>query len=649
MPVVENLTLEAAVSDDFTDTLANLQATLLDVAQTAESVFPIDVDESGLESTIGQLETLDAAVSAVDDDVTIDVDSDAGNVSGDGLLAGLQPNVPTPDAPNGDGAVRADGPFGLDRFLETGGAVTTVGFDNIDVTPDADVVNTESQLSDRRGGGIIGIADSLDVAQLTDELNERDVISSREATAVASDGTALGDPERIADVLGVDPADPLLDDDTDIGGLDPLGQGDQRGLFQRLRNPSSDNSAFTRLRDGLQNLEFGIREFNQAFVALVPLTVALIGALPAAIAGLAALGVAAVGAAGGLAALGGLAIFGAGLGPDGEFSTENLQAEVDEIQEAFSEAFTPLARDLSPLVDASVNGIERLFNALAARGDVLRAFTDEARAFGSFLIDRIPVVASQLLGFAEALAPILGGIGDAFASRRFFRGLAELAASAIPPLVQIGTSIQNIIPTLIRLSSGFLLAFTTVVSFIEVIFILIDIVPFLPELLGFAVSALLIYASAQTLALVATSKTLAKIAAQIKAFFVETFAALKASSATLTFANAARVAALAVGGLAVAVFTLVPALAFIGTSVGAVSSQFGGLDGNVRSATDALRQFGKQSRRVDGASFSGPSAGTPAGVSGGRSVQQTTVNVQTDGSTDDAFEASNTASFNTNT
>lgn len=258
-----------------------------------------------------------------------------------------------------------------------------------------------------------------------------------------------------------------------IGDDDEDDDNERVGLRRRMRQASLDlrdgnirlTQAVGEVTDELGDMaanskltNLSMSDIHNAFARLVPLLITFLGTVPALIGAFVTLYAAAITAAGALAALTGLAAIGFAM-EDGttNIDTERLQEALSDVRQDFLEAFAPIAERLEPLFRDGLDGLERFFNEIAQEGDALIALTDEARAFGGFLIDFIPSALRDLAALVSALSDEFGGIGRFLQQNftRIIRGMVETTVQALPAISQLLQLIASMIPPLIRMSIGF--------------------------------------------------------------------------------------------------------------------------------------------------------------------------------------------------
>jgi len=376
---------------------------------------------------------------------------------------------------------------------------------------------------------------------------------------------------------------------------------------ERLDLIDSDTLSLDGLRESITEMDVGMSDFYDILATMLPLLFTFVGAMPAAIAAVGGLATAAVGAAAALGAIGGLGLMGAAMAQNGGGmpSMEDIGDVLDELPNEFFEAFSGIAEQLAPTFESGLEGLYTFFDELADRGDVLLNLREEAEAFGGFLLNYLPNAIAALGQFADAASPIFGGIGQWLMVTDIIGGLAEVTNEALPALYAITNIIVDAIPSIIRLSIGFLemsaaiLGVMSVIGgFIKAAVTLFGIFDGGLKWLGVGIGMFLamttvvlalkkLWTTWNALTMLTAGKTLPAL-----------ISSLSLSNITLmgTAAALAKVAAMAVvatGGLAL-----------VGAGVSALASKFSILDGNISSATDSLSDFDSMQGNYGGGSMS---------------------------------------------
>lgn len=481
-----------------------------------------------------------------------------------------------------------------------------------------------------RGGGAIGASDISRAMERFGEAFSADDLFRRGGgndpmSMLGGDRTDFFDTSGMARAV----ASGDLDMDAFENPMENFGQLQGMGLTDL---PTKKGGPLSRFQEWAANIN--ATDLNNLFASLVPLLATFVGALPAAIAGVIALGAAAFAAVATLGALGGLAILGAGMGPDG-FSMDRLTERIGEIRDIVVNTLAPLANKLEPLFGRATEGLQHFLDALVQQGDVLLMFRDDAMAFGQWLIDNIPPIVASFGRFADAASDTMGMIGDAFTNIDWAAAFAGLIIETLPALMQLGTAIADILPALIEMSVGFLRFIAGLLWAIDVFGKFLSILPISAELIGLFVAGLLTATTALALASTMTSiwagTMLASAASALlmlgRQIFTVSFwilsryvpSALAGVGATLALTAAVGIL------LGVLTFGLAPVL-------GAIGGQFAGMNKEIKEATKSLKRF-KRTQAGAGA------FGTGTGGGGGRYVDVTNEITVNGGSSKEAQNA----------
>ncbi len=397
------------------------------------------------------------------------------------------------------------------------------------------------------------------------------------------------------------------------------------GLRRRMRQASLDlrdgnirlTQAVSEVTDELGDMasnskltNLSMSDIHNAFARLVPLLITFLGTVPALIGAFVTLYAAAITAAGALAALTGLAAIGFAM-EDGttNINTERLQEALSDVRQDFVEAFAPIAERLEPLFRDGLDGLERFFNALAQEGDALIALTDEARAFGGFLIDFIPSALRDLAALVSALSDEFGGIGRFLQQNftRIIRGMVETTVQSLPAISQLLQLIASMIPPLIRMSVGFVKVTSGILAFIGAIGNVLEVLNISAEAFGLvtgsvltALSGLLILTGAVRL----LGKTI--LSSLVNSLVTWVFASNAATLATYALASAIRalLAATVIG------LILLGASYLVDFASGAARAER-----EVRNLNSSLEDFNRLSSGMS-TNIGADVGGGPSGISG---------------------------------
>jgi len=324
--------------------------------------------------------------------------------------------------------------------------------------------------------------------------------------------------------------------------------------------------------------------------SILPLLLTFVGALPAAISGVVALGGAALAAAGALAAVAGIGLLGLATTPSGDLSLSTLQRRITEVANTFLDAFAPIAQHFVPLAEDGFDGLQNIARDLAVRLDTLFAVTDDARAFITYLEQSVGPTLERIAEFGIAALPIFEAIEGGLADMGLVRSFASVLADTLPSLALLSSMLVQLLGPLFRVSQGFLRVAVVLGFAFTIITRVLGAVPFLAETLGVLAGALLVATTATQLMNLATTGLITQFGrlvyvglARVEAFFASYISSTTAATlATLAFAAAA------VTLLGILSAGIVPAL-------GLTSGGFSGLSGDIDDATESLRQFDQQS------------------------------------------------------
>jgi len=596
MPTVETLDIAVNVIDDFDQTLERLQKDLIATEGVAESVDPIkidvDVDKSELLST-------QALIEGTGGDIDVGVDRSTG--TGKAMTSGgrqpmagdlLQRFGPTQGRPMGRGRSKFENPL--------------IQLDNAPEIPiDEAIIESDSG----RAGRQLQFRGPFEITP--------DFKSSQRLmkTLVGGDvsGTKPGfDPGQSIEVELTDVAPGLSGEGLPGGSGRKLKRAQNSAL--RAMGPGRSTKGLLESMPGFERISnISGNEINKLVSQIAVLLSTFIGAIPAVVAGLVALGTAAVGAAIGLAAIGGLAALGASMGSEEGFM-ENLKSTAKELIESFTDAFGPIAKELAPLFDMAVDGLKQLFQDIADSGAVLLNFREEAIALGKVLGNFLADTFVRLIAFADAASRTFSAFSDTF-DMNILGGLAAVLARIGDELGALFYLILEGLPGLVRLSEGFLRASLVVAFFIFAIFKVIEVLGPLGDVLAMVIGFIGLYAAGLLVASTVTNIFAGTaVAAAVKGLgsmiwaFGAQITALFGYIGTISTAIAATVA------FTVAVTVLYGILTFgVVPLIGAVSSKFNILSNDIGMAADELERFSQQSDKLGAGSGAGLSSRRPSG------------------------------------
>lgn len=414
--------------------------------------------------------------------------------------------------------------------------------------------------------------------------------------------------------------------------------------FRRVIQSLGDQ--FNDLRESAGNFDLRMSDMHNMLARLIPLLLVFIGAIPAVVGALWTLAAAAAAAGASMLAIAGFGALGLAM-EDGEFQAENLQEAARQARDDFLDAFAPLAERLQPVFEDGLAGLSRFFDAVADEGDALVALTDEARAFGGFLIDFVPDALRTLAALVNSMSDIFGDFGS-FLQANFsniVRTMVELTAQAVPIIAHLGMVIGSMIPAVMRLSMGFLQMVNILMTGVQIISNLLSYMGLSTRMIGLLTAMTLTAVTAWTLfnsALISTAvgglaAVGAKILAQIGTL---TGYSVAAKLATFSTWNLYRALAAIIGLTGIGI-------ALVGLSYGAsrVAEHFNILGANIDDAASSLQDFQSIQEGMSGSGFGG-SGDNPYGydpedpdMSPGSSGGVTVFNVESSG--DPAEDRSN--------
>lgn len=358
---------------------------------------------------------------------------------------------------------------------------------------------------------------------------------------------------------------------------------------------SADSAA-----DGFRLTDLRMSDMHNAMAKLIPLLATVIFALPALIGAIGALAVAAGAAAVALGSLAAFSALGFGLAEDPQNPLEGLTEAVDEIRDDFLDAFGDMARRLAPLFRDALDGLDKLFQAIANEGDSLVALTDEARAFGQWVMNTLPSALAEMARFVDAASEALAIVGEGLGGIDFFDILAHMLERTLPHLMVFGARLQEMMGHLFGLSVGFLRVTNAILLFVNAFLEIITVGGMFDEQVGIIIGSMLTFYSAILLtrgALISTMiPALIKVGSYIVTYAVQL---IGARAASITAAASTYGLATAMYALAGAVAVATAGLALIAGVSSVMGSKFGGLSSDIDSATKSLKEFRRESDRMD--------------------------------------------------
>lgn len=557
----------------------------------------------------------------------------------------------------------------LQDIAETIEAVDARGTEGIDIATSVD--NLDSELA-----GVMAEIEAFEASQSIDipmDVHDR---SFEEILGRAGAGSV----DELAGTFQDDMLAAFQGANLDFGGfnvprgrgIDGGGGGDRGGIFSSLRERARRlSNRFSNLTDRLGGFRLRMSDIHNLFASLVPLLGVFLGAIPAVITAFYGVAAAAGIAAASLAAMAGLGALGVGL-VGGQFSMDRLTQVWQDIKDSFIEAFAPLAERLQPLFEDAIDGLGRFFQAIANQGDALMALTDQARAFGSFLMDFVPGALETLAATLEALSPILSNIGSYINENfnSFMRQLTRFTAMAVPVVSELVQTFVAALPTLISIGIQFAQIATILLRMIGVLWRIITLGGALDGVMGTLIGTLLVAATAFSLANTAALRfALTGLWSGITALYRFMVALATASTQMTIFGSttlASAVSALigftaslfsTIAGLigfslsayqatiaAAAFWTAVTlgAAAFLLPMITGMAAGFLGLSNNIDKATSSLKEFDRVAGNTGGGfnpyGGASPAEAADVGGSGGPSRGtggKTVINIESSGDGDE--------------
>lgn len=378
--------------------------------------------------------------------------------------------------------------------------------------------------------------------------------------------------------------------------------GDASRAMQNMSRAADDAA------EGFQLTNLRMSDLHNALARLFPMIFTVIGALPAAIAGLVALAGAAVIAAGALAALGGFAALGMAMEEGGRDDIMGGFGDIwDEVSDDFLDAFAPIAERLAPLFRDALDGLDRLFQRIANQEDAFMTLTDDAREFGQWVMDNLPEALGEMARFADAVSGALAAVGEGIGNVDWLDVMALAIERTLPHLIVLGSQIADMAPLLFDLSMGFLRVTQIILMFLQALLNVITIGGMFGEEVGIMIGTLLTFYSVILLSRGALVTTLLPALLRLGQLMVGAAGAIMSSNTTLfSWIGTAMGASGATLSLSSAMYVLAGAVAVAtaGLSVilGATAmlgARFGDVGSNIDSATKSLKEFRREADRMD--------------------------------------------------
>ena len=517
----EKLTLdvETQFDDDDLDRLeSSLDSIDRSIADTGDGRDEVGIDfRADIGEAMGEIASLQSQIEAINDDITIDVDVNRDTI----------------------GAVGAGG--GNTELATSGGRQSLSHLIPEDIARDEGIANrmSESVAVPVRGRNsfqeqlIASAFEDADV-DLSDDVLEELTTATTANPPTHFDGPfgqgtgSIDNDQRVKNLMQVldgenalpeqigevDIEDILTPNRDSNAGL--AAEGLPSGAAVSLRQAQMDmpefddsirdRSAFRRFLDASDdfveefiNFEFTIESFHKIFASLVPLAVAFVGAMPAAISALIGLAGAALAAAGAIGAVGLLGLGGMALQGDGTFDVSRVTDRLRGIADAFITAFTPLMESLAPVVQSAFTQIELMSGPLATASEGLMEFRGVFDKLIGGVTQYIPNLVASVVQFADVFMPMVEGFGAFLANANFLQFFANQLNRLQGPIRAFIIGIKQVIPLIVTLSEGIFTVISVLALMAGGIALLINKVPFLAQVIGAFVGAALIAATITTL------------------------------------------------------------------------------------------------------------------------------------------------------
>lgn len=279
--------------------------------------------------------------------------------------------------------------------------------------------------------------------------------------------------------------------------------GPRERLSRFVSQKKLDDDEFDGFFDIMREVNFSMRDYLQIVTDLLPVFGVFVAAIPAAVASLISLAAAATAVIGAFGAIAGLGLMGFIMQDDGTLDFQILKDELRETAEAFVDAFAPLARRFAPLIADFFERTRAIFDDLARAASPLTQFTDEFRDVFDILESALPALLSGAIQLAQATLPLVIESLSFIADIDFFELFGQVIASTLPIMAILFRRIIALLPTLVKLSLGFLQVATAIVTAVVGVLNFLD--AFGPLLPIFAVAIALILTTVTVLSLLQTA------------------------------------------------------------------------------------------------------------------------------------------------
>ncbi|MEE6210382.1 hypothetical protein U3A55_09455 [Salarchaeum sp. III] len=593
------------------DLLADVDDQIRDTGRGRDHV-KVDVEVTGVGEAVGELDALDAGLEAIDDEVTVDVEADTSDVISDDVtvdsrLRGSQfRSTATGQPVSGEDAID-------ERFNDIGDAIDNAINDDVTVNVDSDVDDSlsmeglsataeEADAVMATSGGVehhtFSIENIDDWGESVEPFLDRETLGRRGGEVTNVDELLGRDIEDVVDFehavdLAVD-----SDSEVDMGTLQGVTFGGPSEFTNAINDLDDEDATLLgsntlmkqirRLRQDMDSLRPTMTGFHNAVAATIPLMVTLAAALPAALVGIGALATAAFGAAAVLGGIGALGLMGMSLQQTGEVSMQPITNRLSDVAETYISAFAPLAHSFAPVIESAISSVEMLAGPLADASAGLLAFRDEFRGLVGFATSALPSFTQEALAFTAATMPLLTGLTAFLANVDVFGILATQLSRALPALTMIGAAVVDILPVVMHLSQGFLTVAGVVAGVVGVFANLLGQFPMLLTAFGVVTGALFTVVSATALWSVATGGLIGSMVSLASTIITTVLPALTAKIASLLGVAAASWTAYTATAALLGLLSvgLIPVVASLG-------SIFSGVSSDIANARKELEEFAK--------------------------------------------------------
>lgn len=376
------------------------------------------------------------------------------------------------------------------------------------------------------------------------------------------------------------------------------------------------------LKQTFVDARVGMTQFYDVVAAGLPLMLTFVGAIPAVIGALGGLTAAALGAAGGLAGILGLGLAGAAQREAGGEvpGFQDFQSLFDGVGEAFFESFDPLLRDLGPFIENAIDGLPSVFDELADASMVLTRLKDDARAFGTFMVDFTSGSIRELGALADAARPVFGMIASGLSNLNITRRLGGALRETLPQVAELTSLLLDALPVIFNISRGLLFVSTAIAQFVGGVigavrgfFQLFGVADQVDTIFGVLIGTTFIFASAiffaaniasflnSQLITLATTMYSSKIAGDT---LTATLGNIATGMKGVTLSSLSAAGAINAAKFALKSFLISTgvgiALVGLTSAVSHFAQEWDLLGGKIDGATDSLREFKRQQRQMGG-------------------------------------------------